>query len=206
MIKLGKEMVKEIALSFFFCSLFIVIIYLCLEEKINFCLSLINKVTIVEKKNLEEIPIHLEKKRLTHYPNYGEKYGSVKISSINLELPLYHGDTLDILRYGVGHYAGSYFPGENGSIVLAAHNNVGFLRNLPEVKIAEQIEIITTYGKFIYEVTKTKIALESDLSSFPIQSEEELLILYTCYPVTAIGHTEKRYIVYAKKVEEHHEN
>ena len=39
---------------------------------------------------------------------------------MKLELPIYHGDTLKILRKGVGHYAGSYFPGENGTVLLAA--------------------------------------------------------------------------------------
>ena len=43
------------------------------------------------------------------------------------------GDTLDILRYGVGHYAGSFFPGEGGSVIFAAHNN--YFRKLNQTKI-----------------------------------------------------------------------
>jgi len=201
-----KEIVFDLALSFFFAALFLVIFHLLFSEKINFAISFLQKVTIVNHKQEEKIFLDLKKQRLDHYPSYGVKYGTLKISSISLELPIYHGDTLDILRYGVGHYAGSYFPGEGGSVILAAHNNEGFFRKLPELKSNDEIVVETIYGTFSYQVSHVKIALESDLSSFPIQDEEEVLILYTCYPVYAIGHTDKRYVVYAKRGEVADEN
>ena len=204
--KIGKEIMSEIALSFFFVALVIVLIHICFSAQIDLAVSLVNKFSIVENKKTENITLDLVKKRLVHYPNYKEKYATLKIPSINLYLPVYHGDTMDILRYGVGHYAGSYFPGEGGSVIFAAHNNEGFFRNLPLLNIEDTIEVETVYGTFAYQVFETKIVLESDLSSFPVQDEEEMLILYTCYPVTAIGHTDKRYVVYAKKVGEKYDN
>ncbi len=205
-IKKGKEIMSEIALSFFFLALVIVLVHFFFAEEISLAVSLINKIAIVENKKAENITFDITAKRLIHYPNYKEKYANLKISSIDLELPVYHGDTMDILRNGVGHYAGSYFPGEGGSVILAAHNNAGFFRKLPEMNLEDNIVLETVYGTFTYQVKKTKVALESDLSSFPIQEEEELLILYTCYPVTAIGYTNKRYVVYATKVGEGYEN
>ena len=176
--------------------------FLFLEKKVNVVFSLLNTITITEKKE-EDTTLSFDsiKKRLKNYPSYGTKYGMLKISSIGVDLPLYHGDTLDILNYGIGHYAGSYFPGESGSIVLAGHNNQGFLRRLPEVQVGEQIIIETTYGTFYYEMTSSRIIDKKEEYLLPIQNEEELLMIYTCYPVTAIGLTNQRYVVYAKRVE-----
>ena len=197
-----RESVKEIALSLFISSLFILAFFFLLEKKANTVFSLLNTITITEKKE-EDTTLSFDsiKKRLKNYPAYGTKYGMLKISSIGVDLPLYHGDTLDILNYGIGHYAGSYFPGESGSIVLAGHNNQGFLRRLHEVQVGEQIIIETTYGTFYYEMTSSRIIDKKEEYLLPIQNEEELLMIYTCYPVTAIGLTNQRYVVYAKRVE-----
>lgn len=197
-----RESVKEIALSLFISSLFILSFFFFLEKKVNVVFSLLNTITITEKKE-EDTTLSFDsiKKRLKNYPSYGTKYGMLKISSIGVDLPLYHGDTLDILNYGIGHYAGSYFPGESGSIVLAGHNNQGFLRRLPEVQVGEQIIIETTYGTFYYEMTSSRIIDKKEEYLLPIQNKEELLMIYTCYPVTAIGLTNQRYVVYAKRVE-----
>ena len=175
-----RESVKEIALSLFISSLFILSFFFFLEKKVNVVFSLLNTITITEKKE-EDTTLSFDniKKRLKNYPSYGTKYGTLKINSIDVDLPLYHGDTLDILNYGIGHYAGSYFPGESGSIVLAGHNNQGFLRRLPEVQVGDKKE------EYL----------------LPIQNEEELLMIYTCYPVTAIGLTNQRYVIYAKRIE-----
>ncbi len=197
-----RESVKEIALSLFISSLFILSFFFFLEKKVNVVFSLLNTITITEKKEEDTtLSFDLIKKSLKKFPSYGTKYGMIKISSIGVDLPLYHGDTLDILNYGIGHYAGSYFPGESGSIVLAGHNNQGFLRRLPEVQVGEQIIIETTYGTFYYEMTSSRIIDKKEEYLLPIQNEEELLMIYTCYPVTAIGLTNQRYVVYAKRVE-----
>ncbi len=203
--KIGKEILKEIALSFFFCASIILLISWLYSKEIRFGISLINKIAIVENKKSQPITYNEIKKRLDHYPNYKEKYGNLKIPTINVELPIYHGDSMDILRYGVGHYAGSYFPGEGGTIIFAGHNNTGFFRELPNINIEDKIEVETLYGTFYYQVTETKIISESDLASFPLQNESEVLILYTCYPVTSLGYTNKRYIVYATRIEDIYE-
>ncbi len=196
------ESVKEIALSFFISSLFILTFFFFFEKKVEVVFSLLNTITITPKES-EEVSLTFDsvKKRLKNYPAYGTKYATLKISTIDLSLPVYHGDTMDILNYGIGHYAGSYFPGESGSILLAGHNNAGVLRRLPEVQIGDIITLETTYGTFSYQMTESKIINKTDEYLLPIQDEEELLMIYTCYPVTAIGLTNQRYVVYAQKIE-----
>ena len=60
------------------------------------------------------------------------------------------------------------------------------------------IKIHADYGEFEYTIYETRIIEETDLDAVPIQHEEEIFMLYTCYPVDQIGHPTKRFVVYAK--------
>ena len=123
----------------------------------------------------------------------------LKISSVGIDLPLYYGDNLEVLSYGIGQYAGSYFPGEGGSIILAGHNDPGYFDKLLDVKQGDMVLINTTYGDFNYKVDSFKVVNENELSAFPVQTEKELLIMYTCYPL-GVGKKTERFVVYAYRV------
>ena len=196
----------NIAISFFLASIFIVIVYYLGEEKINYYAALINTVTVNESKENEAV-FSQDAKRLIGLPTYGKRFGKIIAKSIDLELPLYHGDNLKILRLGIGHYAGSYFPGEGGSIILAGHNNKGVFNRLEELKKGDNVIIEANYGTFTYEVYDSKVVKETDLDAFPIEKEEEILVMYTCYPInrSVIGRKTERLVVYAKKIGESYE-
>lgn len=202
--RLGKEIVKQFAISFFLCCFIFVLIYIFFSTKINLAMSIANIITVAQNDsvstNTQPIELDIVKKRLKSYPSYGDLWATLKISDISLELPIYHGDNLNILAAGVGHLAGSYFPGEGGSIILAAHNTIGFFRRLPELHEGSIITIEAKYGTFNYRVTSTNVINYKDEESLPIQSNDELLMLYTCYPVTALGLTTERFVVYAELV------
>ena len=201
--KIFEVIVKQLAIAFFFSSLFVFIIGTVLKNQIDSYISLINRMTIIETETTnKEIQFDSLKKRLISYPNYGSVWATLKIPDIKVEAPVYHGDTLDIIKYGIGHYAGSYFPGEGSSIILAAHNSREHFMYLPQLKIGSKVMIEASYGRYTYQVIDTKIIKDTDEASLPIQTEEELLMMYTCYPVNTIGHKDKRYVVYAKLIEE----
>ena len=197
-----KKFASNLAISFFFAAIFVICYYFFIEDKVMSYVSLIN-TTAVRDENIEiQGKYNFEAKRLVDYPSYGSKYATLEIDSINLKLPVYHGDNKKILNLGVGHYTGSYFPGENGSILYAAHNNKGLFHDLDKVKVGDIITIKATYGTFTYQMKEFKIVKESDLSSFPIQHEKELLMLYTCWPIDKgiVGHKTERYVIYAEKI------
>ena len=205
-LKQMKEVAEQIAVSFFFASFLYVLVYFCFYEKIDNYLGLINMITIAEKHVEEqEISFDSVKRRLTNYPKWGSVFATLEIPSINLNIPVYQGDSLDILKYGVGHFSGSYFSGEGGSIVLAAHNSRQFFYRLPELKKDATIIIKTNYGTFTYKLYDTKIIKGTDMSSLPIQNDKEILMMYTCYPVNTIGHKTKRYVIYAELIEVEYE-
>lgn len=205
--KIGQEIARQVAISFFFASLLFVIIHFFFSEKIDTYLSLVNMMTVVEKQvEKQETTFDSIEKRLVNYPSWGSIWATIKIPDIGVEAPVYHGDTLDIIKYGVGHYSGSYFPGEGGTIILAAHNSRQHFMYLPKLKEGAEVIIEASYGTFTYRLVSTKIIGEKDMDSLPVQTEKEILMMYTCYPVNVIGHKDKRYVVYLELVGETHEN
>lgn len=171
------------------------------KEKFELATYLLQVITVKEIPT-ETIEPVLEHGVLVNYPTYGTKYADIKIDSINLNLPVYYGASYTILKSGIAHDEKSYFPGEGGSVVLAGHNFKTFLARLPEAKLGDVISLETNYGTFDYEIYDTKIVKETAVEEVPIQEDEEILMIYTCYPINNIGHATQRYVVYAKPVEQ----
>ena len=202
-----KIIANKLALSFFITAIIILIIYLFIYDRFVYYANIINTTSVSIKKINKETKYDPYTKRIIGYPTYGEKYADIIIDSLNINLPIYHGDNLDILKKGVGHYAGSYFPGEGGTIILAGHNNVGYFNNLEDINIDDIIKINANYGKFQYKVYETKIVNENDLKAFDINKDNEVLIVYTCYPMgkNRVGRKTKRYVLYANLIGENYE-
>lgn len=198
-----KATISNIIVAFIYVGIIFGIIYILYSDSISRAISLIDLISVqTTEKVLKDVKIDLSTNKLVSYPKYGTKYGQIKIPSIDVDLPLYYGDTLKILRLGVGHSSGSYFPGEGGSVLCMGHNYSGYLKRLPETKIGDKITIETTYGIYTYEIYDTKIVNQKQLDAAPIQEEKEILMLYTCYPINAIGHPTQRIFVYANLVDE----
>ena len=135
--------INNIIVAFIFIVIICVTIRFTIGDELMQAIALINLVSVSDKNNNTEneaIKIDLENKNLTHYPAWGEKYGTLSIDSINVKLGLYYGDSLSILRKGVGQSV-SYFPGEGGSIICMAHDTGGFLKYLYTVNVGDKIKI-----------------------------------------------------------------
>lgn len=137
---------------------------------------------------------------LKHYPNFAEQYATLKIKKIGIDAPIYFGATDEIILKGVGHDSGSYFAGENGTIIMCEHDYMNNFKRLGELKNGDIIEIETDYGDFYYELYDEQIVLETETDKLPIQKEKEILMLYTCYPIKDTEKTPYRYVIYAKKI------
>jgi sortase A len=130
-------------------------------------------------------------------PGEGTKYGTVEIDSVDIDAPLYYGDTPNELLKGVGTYTGAYVPGKGHTVLLAGHNNT-FFNSLAKVRIGDSVTVTTDYGAFHYEVSAKKEIVASDTAAFDLEREEENLILYTCTNDTAFGTSEKRTLIFAR--------
>lgn len=197
--KIIRATIDNILVAFIYTIIFIIIITNLFKNEIREVTNIVNLISIkTNNRVLENIKLDLESKNLLNYPEYGTKYASISIPSLNIELPVYYGDTLTILKNGVGHSSGSYFPGEGGSILYMGHNTSNMLKSLKDITNNESIIINTSYGTYTYKVYDTKVINYQDLDAVPISRDEEILMLYTCYNSLRIGHTPNRFVVYAK--------
>ena len=200
--KLGqavKATISSIIVALIITGLLILVINLFLGQEIGEIFSLVNKVSItIDENKTQEATTIGEQNKLKNYPEYGTKYATIEIEKIDASLPVYFGDTLEILKKGVGHSSGSYFPGEGGSIVYMGHNSKNVFRRFSELQIGNEIKVTTTYGEYTYKIYDMKLIKETDLDKLPIQNDKEILMVYTCYPFNNIGYTTQRYVVYAE--------
>lgn len=197
--KFLKAAIDNIIVAFLYTLLFFTILNLLFHQKMLEITKLLNLITIPPTTNVSpEISLDLTTNNLINYPAYGSEYANLKIPSLNIDLPIFFGDTLDIIKKGIGHSSGSYFPGEGGSILYMGHNTQGMLKDLKNIKNESEIIITTSYGTFTYNVYNSKIINYQNLEEVPIKRDSEILMLYTCYESIPIGHTKKRFIVYAK--------
>lgn len=195
-----KATIINVIVALFITIAFMLLIRLFLGAKIDETISLINKVSIdVSNKEVAETVIN-EENKLENYPEYGTQYATIEIPKIDVNLPVYFGDTLEILKKGVGHSSGSYFPGEGGSIIYMGHNSAKVFRRFSELQIGNQITVKTSYGEYTYEIYDMQLIKETEVDKLPIQKEREILMVYTCYPFRNIGYTDQRYVVYAELV------
>ena len=179
-----KTTIQILIISILITCCIILGIKLMWGEKIDTALILANKVAITtnEKANQEQTTtISEEKKSLENYPEYGTQYATIEIQRIGANLPVYFGDTLDILKKGVGHSSGSYFPGEGGSILYMGHNSKKVFRRFSELQIGDEIKVTTTYGEYNYKIYDMQLINETDTDKVPIQRNEEILMVYTTW-------------------------
>ena len=205
-----ENKIKPIIIANIYSIIIAIIIVICIAgtikiffgNKIETAFILVNKVSIdvdSNKENTEQgTVLNEEKKTLENYPEYGTQYATIEIPRIDANLPVYFGDTLEILKKGVGHSSGSYFPGEGGSILYMGHNSKKVFRRFSELKIGDEIKVTTTYGEYNYKIYDMQLIKETELEKVPIQREEEILMIYTCYPFNNVGYATQRYVVYAK--------
>lgn len=198
-----KATISSIIVALLITGLLMLLINLFFGQKIEEAFSLVNKVSININQNgtKEETTITEEtekKNTLKNYPEYGTQYATIEIDKIDVNLPVYFGDTLDILKKGVGHSSGSYFPGEGGSIIYMGHNSKKMFRRFSELQQGDTIKVTTTYGEYTYKIYDMQLIKETELDKLPIQRDKEILMVYTCYPFNNVGYATQRYVVYAE--------
>lgn len=149
----------------------------------------------VEKIQNQDIKIELSKQERTNYPETGAMWGIIDIPSVKINVNVYRGESLE---YGAQHHKESYFPSDGGTILIVGTDK--YFKNLPNIKINDQITIKTLYGTYKYKVEKTEVKNATKLGNeLKITSKEEKLILYTTYPDIP-GYKSDRFVVYASLV------
>jgi len=107
----------------------------------------------------------------------------IMISTINVDAPVVQGDGWEQLRRGVGQHIGTSNPGENGNLVLSAHNDIfgEIFRDLDKLLPGDEINVSTMGQQFTYLVTDTLIVEPTEVSVMN-QTKTPTITLISCYP------------------------
>lgn len=126
----------------------------------------------------------------------------LRIPSIDVDLPVYHGTSDATLAKGVGHLEGTSLPvgGASQHSVLTAH------RGLPEATLFNDLDkvalgdrfTIEVFGEVLtYEVIDTRVVEPEDTDTLRAVAGEDLVTLVTCTPLGINSH---RYLVTGERV------
>lgn len=113
--------------------------------------------------------------------------GSIEIPKIDVDLPIYHGTSDEVLQVGIGHIQGTSLPigGENTHCVLSGH------RGLPGSKLFTRLDemeegdlfFIQVLGETLaYKVYNIQVIEPEDVSVMEIQAGRDDCSLITCTP------------------------
>ncbi|MFV0425355.1 MAG: class D sortase [Bacilli bacterium] len=137
----------------------------------------------------------ISREDLENTPGYG--IYKLKVKNVTDWMPVVEGDDLEFLAGGIGHNTATGHPGDNRQIFLSAHRDTHF-KELEFVNIGDTVIVQTSYGKFEYTVSHTKIVDATEVSVIKTeQLEEDELVLMTCWPFNSWTDSTERYLIYA---------
>lgn len=119
--------------------------------------------------------------------------GYISIPKIDVQLPVYHGTSDDVLKKGVGHMEMTAFPigGEGNHSVLTGHTGVPdatLFTNLKDLVIGDKFYISILEETLAYEVDQIVVVEPTKTSDLlPVQGED-YLTLVTCTPYGINSH------------------
>lgn len=119
--------------------------------------------------------------------------GRVKISSIGVDLPIYHGTSEDILMRGAGHLEGSHLPigGIGTHSVITAHRGLATSTMFTELNRVKEGDTFTleVFGEVLtYEVHETKVVEPEATDEIRSVPGEDVVTLITCTPLGINSH------------------
>ncbi|MEE1622102.1 class C sortase [Zafaria sp. Z1313] len=126
----------------------------------------------------------------------------LRIPSLDLSLPVYHGTGADVLMDGVGHLQGTALPvgGAGTHAVLTGHRGLPqatIFTHLDRLEAGDAIEL-DVYGRtLLYRVASSTVVLPTQTDPLRAQPGRDLLTLVTCTPLGVNSH---RILVQAERV------
>ena len=113
--------------------------------------------------------------------------GYISIDKLQLEIPIYHGDSDVVLNSACGHFEGTSLPvgGESTHSVLMAHRGLPHAKlftNLDKMQVGDIFVLNILGQELTYEVDQIKIVLPDNVNDVQIVRGEDYCTLVTCTP------------------------
>ncbi|WP_105032538.1 class C sortase [Arthrobacter ruber] len=117
----------------------------------------------------------------------------IRIASIGLDLPIYHGTSEAVLERGIGHLEGTALPvgGPSTHSVVTGHRGLAtseLFTNLDKVTVGDAFTIEVFGETLAYRVTETLVVEPEDTETLLIQPGKDLITLVTCTPLGINSH------------------
>ncbi len=113
----------------------------------------------------------------------GDALAQIEIPRIGIKKWVIEGVDVEDLKAGPGHYPGTPLPGERGNSAIAGHRTTygAPFYDLDELAPGDPIFVITSAGRFRYDVMETKIVDPSAVEVLD-PTDDDRLTLTTCHP------------------------
>ena len=119
--------------------------------------------------------------------------GYLDIPSINVELPIYHGTSEEVLQFAAGHVEGSSLPtgGESTHSLISAHRGLPSARlftDLDKMQPGDTFTMTIIDRVLTYEVDQILVVLPHEVEALYAQEGEDYCTLVTCTPYGINSH------------------
>jgi sortase A len=128
------------------------------------------------------------------YPE--DPLGRLRIPALDLEQVIVEGVDSGSLARGPGHYQGTSFPGQRGTVGIAGHRTTysAPFRDLDELAKGQTVLVEMPYGRFVYRVTGSAVVSPEQISVLG-RVDHPRLALTSCHPAFSDA---QRIVVFAR--------
>jgi sortase A len=119
---------------------------------------------------------------------------AIRIPKLGYYAAIREGVDSGVLYSSPGHYPSTRWPGDPGTVGVAAHNV--YWINFPQLVKGDEIDLETRYGVYRYRVAETEIVNPDNRTALVTDSNGYHLTLTTCWPLWAGAFATQRYIIH----------
>jgi sortase A len=123
---------------------------------------------------------------------------AIRIPRLDYFAAVKEGIDAGVLYSGPGHYPTTMWPGDPGTVGVAAHNV--YWINFPQLAKGDEIDVETRYGVYRYRMTGSQVVNPDNRSVLVPYSDGYRLTLTTCWPLWAGAFATQRYVIFAEQV------
>lgn len=120
---------------------------------------------------------------------------AIRVPRLGYFAAVKEGVSSSVLYASPGHYPQTVWPGDPGTVGVAAHNV--YWINFPKLQPGDEIDLETRYGTFKYDVTGAVIVNPNNRSVLIPDAPGYHLTLTTCWPLWAGAFATRRYVIFS---------